>query len=409
VDRDTVGAYEERGLDWAARRRPVRQAQARDFARRVADGEVRIDLGCGAGRYLGDLGGPVVGFDAAATMLRRCRQDFPTAPLVQGDLEALPFSRASFGGAWANMSYVHVPSVRVPLALAELHRVLRVGAPIDVQVLHGDYEGHALPEDDVGGRFFSSWRPDALLDVFAGAGFDVQACQVEQEVVRVRGERLRTLPDTVGQGMALLVVGLNPSLYAADAGVGFARPGNRFWPAALRAGIVSRDRDAVHALRHHGVGMTDLVKRPTTGAAELSRDEYAAGMRRVERLAHWLAPGAVCFVGLAGYRAVVDRRAGAGRQSAPLGGRPVYVMPSTSGANASSGLDALTDISAAPRRWRARRPDARACLDGPRSGRGAALACKFQEVGRGARGRRRGREPTDGAQDARGEASGMEL
>jgi TDG/mug DNA glycosylase family protein len=341
VDRDTVGAYEARGLDWAARRRPVRQAHARKFAKRVAEGGLRIDVGCGAGRYLGDLGSPVVGLDAAGAMLRRCRQEFPAAPLVQGDLEALPFARHAFSGAWANMSYVHVPSVRVPLALADLHRILRVGAPIDVQVLHGDYEGDALPDDDVGGRFFSSWRPDALLDVFAGAGFDVHGCQVEHDVVRIRGERLRTLADTVGPAMHLLLVGLNPSFYAADAGVGFARPGNRFWPAALAAGVVSRDRDAFHALRHHGVGMTDLVKRPSTGAAELTGDEYRAGMRRVERMARWLEPRVVCFVGLAGYRASVDGGAAAGPQSSPLGGRPVYVMPSTSGANASSSLDAL--------------------------------------------------------------------
>jgi double-stranded uracil-DNA glycosylase len=216
-----------------------------------------------------------------------------------------------------------------------------VGAPIDVQVLHGDYEGDALPEDDVGGRFFSSWHPEALLDVFVGAGFDVHACQVEEKVVRVRGERLRTLADIVGPDMALLVVGLNPSFFAADAGVGFARPGNRFWPAAIRAGIVTKDRDPFHALRHHGVGMTDLVKRPSTGAAELGRDEYAAGMRRVERLVRWLEPAVVCFVGLAGYRAAVDRRASPGLQSQPLAGRPAYVMPSTSGANASSSLESL--------------------------------------------------------------------
>jgi TDG/mug DNA glycosylase family protein len=141
--------------------------------------------------------------------------------------------------------------------------------------------------------------------------------------------------------MALLVVGLNPSFYAADAGVGFARPGNRFWPAALRAGIVTRDRDAFHALRHHGMGMTDLVKRPSSGAGELRREEYVAGMRRVDLLIRWLEPRAVCFVGLAGYRAAVDRRAAPGPQSLPVAGRPVYVMPSTSGANAACSLDLL--------------------------------------------------------------------
>ena len=66
--------------------------------------------------------------------------------------------------------------------------------------------------------------------------------------------------------MRLLVVGLNPSLYSADVGVGYRRPGNRFWPAALGAGLVTRDRDPSHALRVHGVGMTDLVKRATSNA-----------------------------------------------------------------------------------------------------------------------------------------------
>lgn len=341
MDRATVDVYERRGLDWAARRRPVRKARARSFAKRVPPGAARIDLGCGAGRYTADLGTPVVGIDAAGAMLRQCRREVPAALVVQGDLEALPFGAGRFGGGWANMSYLHVPRVRLPLALADLHRILAVGAPIDLQVLHGDYEGAALAQDDVGGRFFAAWRPDALLDVFEGAGFEVQACQVEDDVVRVRAERLRSLADTVDDAMSLLVVGLNPSLYAADAGVGFARPGNRFWPAALAAGLVTGDRDPQHALRHHGVGMTDLVKRATVGADELSADEYERGLRRVERLVRWLSPGAVCMVGLAGWRAAADRAAVPGPQPRPFGGRPLYVMPSTSGANARVGLDEL--------------------------------------------------------------------
>ncbi len=38
--------------------------------------------------------------------------------------------------------------------------------------------------------------------------------------------------------MRLLVSGLNPSLHAADAGVGYIGPGNRFWPAVAAAGLV---------------------------------------------------------------------------------------------------------------------------------------------------------------------------
>jgi TDG/mug DNA glycosylase family protein len=156
-----------------------------------------------------------------------------------------------------------------------------------------------------------------------------------------QARRARSLPDTVGPAMRLLICGLNPSLYAADAGVPFARPGNRFWPAALAAGLVTVDRDPDHALRHHGVGMTDIVKRATVAADELTTVEYQGGLARVERLVRWLRPGAVCFVGLAGWRAAMDRRAQPGRQPEDLAGVPVHVMPSTSGLNARTSLSEL--------------------------------------------------------------------
>jgi TDG/mug DNA glycosylase family protein len=140
-----------------------------------------------------------------------------------------------------------------------------------------------------------------------------------------------------------LICGLNPSLHAADMGVGFGRPGNRFWPAALAAGLVSVDRDPTHALEHHGIGMTDLVKRATRRADELDRVDYQEGVARLGRLCGELVPAAVCMVGLAGWRAAVDRTAVAGWQPTDLGGRPVYVMPSTSGLNAHSRLDDLTE------------------------------------------------------------------
>lgn len=240
------------------------------------------------------------------------------------------------------MSYLHVPRTRLPLALADLHRVLRVGAPVDVQVLAGEYEGSALPSDDVGGRFFSATPPDTLVDLLTGAGIDVTGVEVEGDVVRSRGIRMRSLADTVGPGMVVLVCGLNPSEYAADRGVGYARPGNRFWGAAVDARLVSRDRDALHALRAHGVGMTDLVKRATPAARDLSADEYRVGAARVERLVRWLGPGVVCFVGLEGWRAAIDRRAGPGLQPESFGGRPAYVMPSTSGLNARTPQAELT-------------------------------------------------------------------
>jgi double-stranded uracil-DNA glycosylase len=91
------------------------------------------------------------------------------------------------------------------------------------------------------------------------------------------------------------------------------------------------------------MGMTDFVKRPTRTAAEVTVDEYRRGFDRVERLVHWLQPGAICFTGLSGWRSVINPKAVAGRQPESIGDRPVYVMPSTSGLNARTSMAELTD------------------------------------------------------------------
>jgi len=349
MERATVAVYEDRGAKWAKGVTPERKDSARSFGSEIPAGMPRIDVGCGAGRYTGYLGEPCIGLDAARSMLAMCRIAVPHALLVQGDMELLPFGRGLLDGAWANMSYLHLPRTRLPTALAELHGALGVGAPVDIQVLHGDFEGTGLPDDRVGGRFFAAWRLPHLVDVVEGAGFAVETTETDpggfsrDGLVRLRAHRTRTLPDTVGPGMRLLMCGLNPSVYSADAGFGFARRGNRFWPAASTSGVVTKTHDPRHALEVDKVGMTDMVKRATPNASQLSPEEYRLGAARLERLVEWLRPAAVCFVGLAGWRAAVDRKAVAGVQQLPFGGRPAYVMPSTSGANANSRLQDLTE------------------------------------------------------------------
>ena len=210
---------------------------------------------------------------------------------------------------------VLTPLTELPMELAGLHRGVAVGRSV---------RRRRPPACD----------PIRWADLVEGAGF--------QEAGRGWLKRQRTLADTVDDGMRLLVCGLNPSLHAADAGVGFVSPGNRFWPAARAAGLVPADRDPGAALRAGG-GMTDLVKRATPRAVEVTRAEYEHGLARVARLVDWLRPGGVCFVGLAGWRAAVDRRAEPGLQARGLGGRPVYVMPSTSGLNARVPVGELAD------------------------------------------------------------------
>ncbi len=216
----------------------------------------------------------------------------------------------------------------LPLLLADLHAVLDAGTRV------------ALRFETAGGE---GWGPDRASDLVVGAGFvAIGGTRTDGRAVEVDVEHQRSLPDTVAPEMRLLVVGLNPSPTSADSGVGYHRPGNRFWPAVLAAGLASVDRDPRHALAHHGLGMTDLVRRTTARADEVAPDEFRDGFARVERLCAWLRPQAICFVGLGGWRIVADRKAVAGVQDRTLGGVPVYVMPHTSGLNAHSRLDDLT-------------------------------------------------------------------
>ena len=332
MDRRTVDVYEENADDWVVHRKRPEPESLAPFAARVPPGTPRLDLGCGPGWHTAALGDPAVALDAAKAMLDLVATNAPRAFRVQADLEALPFRRAALGGTWAHKCYMHVPAERVPLALADLHRATEVGGALHLQVTSDRQQENA--DDRFPGRHFSWWPVARLRDVVEGAGFEAHSVIDDgEEWIDVEATRARTLPDTVGPGMRLLLVGLNPSEYSADAGAGFARPGNRFWPAALAAGLVTQTHDPFHALRVDGVGMTDLVKRATPRADTLTRDEFRQGAARLERLVAWLEPGAVCFIGLSGYRAAVDRKAQSGWQAQPFGGRPAYVMPNTSGVN----------------------------------------------------------------------------
>jgi len=344
MDRPTVAVYEQRAREWTAKRRSPHRLRAAGLAGRALPGLPVADLGCGPGNYLGDLGPAVVAIDAAAAMLAIARDKVhpPGAGLVRADLEALPLRDRSLGGAWASNSYLHVPRSRLPMALARLHWAMAVGAPLAMSTVTGEVEGDGPhPGDDFPGRTFAFWQPDGLSRVLAGAGFDVDEVTVDRGRVWATARRARTLPDTVGPGQRVLVCGLNPSVVAADAGYGYAGRTNRFWTAAVAAGLITKPRDPVGCARHDGVGMTDLVKRATPKAAMVTADEYHAGAARVRFLVEWLRPGIVLFVGLAGWRAAMDRGARPGLQPTPFGGAPAYVMPSSSGLNAGTTLDQL--------------------------------------------------------------------
>jgi TDG/mug DNA glycosylase family protein len=148
---------------------------------------------------------------------------------------------------------------------------------------------------------------------------------------------LEPIPDVLGPEVRLLLVGINPGIRSAQTSAHFAGPGNRFWPALHDAGITPERlgperQDELLAL---GVGITNLVERPSARADEVTAEELRAGARSLEAKVAALSPKAVAVLGLTAYRIAFCRpRARAGRQEEDLAGAALLLLPNPSGLNA---------------------------------------------------------------------------
>jgi len=159
-----------------------------------------------------------------------------------------------------------------------------------------------------------------------------------------------TLPDLLCEGLDVVFVGINPSLYSVAQGHYFARRSNRFWPCFSRSVLSEAARRALavtrlepqhdRALLEHGFGFTDVAKRASVRASELSHSELAAGVAQlVAKLEHH-RPRVACFHGITGYRHVataLDPAAAPpalGVQTLRIGMTRCFLVPSPSGANA---------------------------------------------------------------------------
>ena len=156
------------------------------------------------------------------------------------------------------------------------------------------------------------------------------------------------IEDLIGPDCRLLFVGINPGLWTAATGAHFARPGNRFYPALLRAGIIKHaidpsagmsDADTQHLI-DRGVGITNLAVRATARADELTAEELAAGGVRVRAVVRSTKPKVVAFAGITAYRtAFGDKKAKAGRQDRDFEGAKLWIVPNPGGLNAHETVD----------------------------------------------------------------------
>ena len=166
--------------------------------------------------------------------------------------------------------------------------------------------------------------------------------------------KLRTLPDLLAPGLALVFVGLNPSEYSAREGHYFANPRNRFWPAFNRSALLPTDlgRECTPAddslLLEHGIGFTDVVKRPTPQGHALKAADYRQWAPALRERLLTCQPRLVCFHGLMAYKAYLQyaesekTSPSLGVQSRRIGHSSVFVVPNPSPANARYSVDDLT-------------------------------------------------------------------
>jgi double-stranded uracil-DNA glycosylase len=138
---------------------------------------------------------------------------------------------------------------------------------------------------------------------------------------------MRTLPDHLRKGMKLVIVGCNPSESSVRVGHYYAGRTNQFWPILYESGVVPEPFE-------FGIGLTDLVKRPTKGAEELTRGDFAEGRIVLSQKLEEFAPHVVAFNGKIVYEQFSQRKCKFGLQKELLYGARVYVLPSTSGQNA---------------------------------------------------------------------------
>jgi len=154
----------------------------------------------------------------------------------------------------------------------------------------------------------------------------------------------RTIPDLMPDEPRLLFVGINPGLVSAATGLHFARRGNRFYPALVRAGLVDTDDPAGAAdqLRARGVGITNLVARASARADELDPAELVEGRARLADVVLERRPRVVAIAGITSYRTAFGvRGARPGRQPEDLAGAQVWVVPNPSGLNAHETVESL--------------------------------------------------------------------
>jgi TDG/mug DNA glycosylase family protein len=156
----------------------------------------------------------------------------------------------------------------------------------------------------------------------------------KEEILAAEG---KTVPDVIAQDLRVLFCGINPGLYSGATGCHFARPGNRFWPALYAGGFTDRLLSPFEEgeLLKNGYGITNVVRRATAAASELSNEELIKGGHALKKKVLRHRPKVLAVLGVTVYRTAFDKPlAKIGLQDETIGKTAIWVLPNPSGLNA---------------------------------------------------------------------------
>jgi TDG/mug DNA glycosylase family protein len=145
------------------------------------------------------------------------------------------------------------------------------------------------------------------------------------------------VPDVLAPGLDVVFCGINPGRVSAAAGAHFANPRNDFWRLLHEAGFTPRllaPSEQFEVVKF-GIGLTNAALRTTRGSGDLRRADFEGAAERLARLADELGPRWIAFVGKEAYRGAFGERALLGEHERKVGRTRLFVLPSTSPANAA--------------------------------------------------------------------------
>lgn len=167
-----------------------------------------------------------------------------------------------------------------------------------------------------------SVKPKKKVDRFDGlTEEDLQSCK---------------LPDILKENLDMVFVGINPSLTAAYSGRYYAGPGNHFYKllyeSKLTPRLINHEEDS--KLLQYGIGLTNIVERPSRSSSDLKKSEIKEGAKKVKEKLILFQPKIAIFNGKGIYEVFSNLNSKSnfsfGLQPVRIGKTAIWVVPSSS-------------------------------------------------------------------------------